>query len=133
MKSIVFGGKFEIDRHRDQAGAHDAEIGGEIFGAVGRKDGDAVAALEAASRCSARATPFAMRVERGIAELARLVLAAEIDDRDLRQIAVAADQMAEIRETRTSTLVALPTERQATLLEHARRRDIRQAFGGALK
>ena len=40
--------KLEIHRHRDEAGAHDAEIGGEVFRAVGGQDGDAVAAREAA-------------------------------------------------------------------------------------
>ena len=29
--------KLEVHRHRDEAGAHDAEIGGEIFGAIGRQ------------------------------------------------------------------------------------------------
>ena len=51
--------KFEIHRHRNEAGAHDAVIGREIFGAVGGEDRDPVAALQAAL-ASARATPFAM-------------------------------------------------------------------------
>ena len=40
--------KLEVHRHRDEAGAHDAVIGGDVFGAIGRQDGDAVAAREAA-------------------------------------------------------------------------------------
>ena len=51
---MVCARKPEVHRHRDEAGAHDAEIGGEIFGAVGRQDGDAVAAREAAPAQRAR-------------------------------------------------------------------------------
>ncbi len=40
--------EFEIHRHRDEAGAHDAVIGGDIFGAVGGEQRDPVAALQAA-------------------------------------------------------------------------------------
>ena len=46
--------KLEVHRHRDQAGAHDAEIGGEIFRAIGGEDGDAIAAREAAPEERAR-------------------------------------------------------------------------------
>ena len=41
-------GELEIHRHRNQARAHDAEIGGEIFGAIGGEDGNAIAACKAA-------------------------------------------------------------------------------------
>src|SRR5262249_37816162 len=37
--------KLEVDRHSDEAGAHDAEIGCEIFGAIGRKNSDTIATL----------------------------------------------------------------------------------------
>ena len=89
--------KLEVHRHRDQAGAHDAVIGGEIFGAVGREDGDAVAARQAAL---GQRTRDAVRhpVELGIAELARSLFAAEVDDGDLVEVAIAADQVAKIGE-----------------------------------
>ena len=45
--------KLEVHRHRDEAGAHDAEIGREIFGAVGGEDRDR--SPRAKPRCSARA------------------------------------------------------------------------------
>ena len=41
-------GKLEIHRHRNQARAHDAVIGREIFGAIGGEDGNAIAACKAA-------------------------------------------------------------------------------------
>ena len=89
--------ELEVHRHRDKARAHDAVIGREIFGAVGREDRDAVAAREAALGQRAR---DAVRhgVELGIAEFARRLLAAEIDDGDLGQVAVANDQIAEVGE-----------------------------------
>ena len=86
-----------VHRHRDQARAHDAVIGGDEFGAVGRQDRDAVAACKAALRQRAR---DALRhgVELGIGVFARHLLAAEIDDRDLGEVAVARDQVAEVGE-----------------------------------
>ena len=91
--------KLEIHRHRNEAGAHDAVIGGDIFGAVGGKQRDPVAALQAALDERAR---DAVRhgVELRERELARAVFAAEIDDRDFCQIAIAPDQIAEIGKTR---------------------------------
>ena len=74
--------ELEVHRHRDQARAHDAVIGREIFGAIGGEDGDAIAACKAALRQRA-GDAVRHGVEPGIAELARHLLAAEIDDRDL--------------------------------------------------
>ena len=74
--------KLEIHRHGDQAGAHDAVIGREIFGAIGGEDGDAIAARKAAL-CQRPGDAVRHGVEPGIAELARDLLAAEIDDRGL--------------------------------------------------
>ncbi len=89
--------KLEIRRHRDQARAHDAVIGGEKFGAVGRQDRDAVAAFQPVLDQRPR---HAVRhiVDLRKRELARRRLAAEVDDGNLRQIAAARDQIAEIRE-----------------------------------
>src|SRR5258708_27647902 len=89
--------KLEIHRHRDEAGAHDAVIRREILGAVGRKDRDPLAALEATGEQGARDAVRHL-VERAVADLARRLLAAEIDDRDLVEIAVAADQVTEVLE-----------------------------------
>ena len=86
-----------VHRHRDEARAHDAEIGRDEFGAVGREDRDAVAALEAALGERARhADRHGVELEIGV--LGRHLFAAEIDDRDLGEVAVAPDQVAEIFE-----------------------------------
>ena len=71
-----------VHRHRDQARAHDAEISGEIFGAVGGQDGDALAAREAAL-CERARHAHGHGVELGVGEFARHLFAAEIDDREL--------------------------------------------------
>ena len=92
-----------VHRHRDEACAHDAEVGREIFGAIHRQDGNAVAALETAFRQRA-CDRHAHRIELGVGVLARRLLAAEIDDRDLGEIAVADDQVAEVGEGGTSTV-----------------------------
>ena len=93
--------KLEVHRYRDQAGAHDAVIGGEIFCAVGGKDGDAVAARQAALGQRTR-DAVRHRVELGMAEFARRLLAAEVDDGDLVEVAIAADEIAKIAESSTS-------------------------------
>ncbi len=89
--------ELEVHRHGDQARPHDAEIGGEIFGAVGGQNGDALAALEPAPDECARDTVCHV-VELAIGELARTLFASEIDDGDFCE--VAADQVAEIVEKR---------------------------------
>ncbi len=89
--------KLEIHRHRDQTRPHDAEIGGEIFGAIGGQYRDALAAREAARQQGARDAVRRL-VERPVAEFARSLPAAEVDDRDLVEVAVAADQVAEVLE-----------------------------------
>ena len=91
--------KFEIHRHRNQVGAHDAVVGREIFGPVCRQDGDTFATREASARQRARHA-IGHGIEPGIVEFARCLFAAEIDDRDLVQIAVTADEVAEIAESR---------------------------------
>ncbi len=97
MKWMVCARELEVHRHRDQAGAHDAEIGGEIFGAIGGED--ATRSPRASPRLSERARDAVRHgVELRVGEFARGCLAAEIDDRDLAQVAVAADQVAEIGE-----------------------------------
>src|SRR5262249_26837938 len=87
----------EVDRHRHEAGAQDAVVGGEKLGAVGREDADALAALQAVRRERAR---HAVRhpVELAVAELARRRFAAEIDERDLVEIALAPDEIAKVGE-----------------------------------
>ena len=82
--------KFEIHRDRDQPGAHDAVIGGEIFGAVERQERDAVAAPQA---MLAERPRHAVRdgVELREGEFPRRRFAAEIDDRGFRQVAIADD------------------------------------------
>ena len=117
--------KLEVHRHRDQARAHDAEIGREILGAIGGEDGDAIAAREPARGERAR---DAVRhgVELGIAEFARRLLAAEIDDRDLAGIAIAADEVAEVGEGghQPSTM---------SRMRYSLRTCTDYAFGGAVK
>src|SRR4029450_11767221 len=94
-------GKLETDRDRDEAGTHDAVIGGEIFRAIGGEDGHSFSARQAA-RVKRAGDAGCHGVELGIADLAR-ELAAEIDDRDLVEIAVAPDEIAEIGEARTGS------------------------------
>src|SRR5262249_30915146 len=77
--------ELEIDRDRDEAGAHDSVIGREIFGAIGGKDRDPLAPRETALGERA-ANAVRHGVDRGIAELARAALAAEIDDRGLGEV-----------------------------------------------
>src|SRR5262249_36868553 len=73
--------------------------GRNIFGAIGRQDGDALAAGEPA--CRERAGNAVRHViERAVAELARHALAAEIDDRGLVEVATTIDQIAEVGEVR---------------------------------
>ena len=89
--------ELEIDRHRDEAGAHDAVVGAKVLGAIDRQDRDAVAAREAALGQRARHAAR-HRVERGVGELARGRLAAEIDDRDAVGIEVATNEITEVVE-----------------------------------
>ena len=92
-------GKLEVHRHRDEARAHDAVVGGKIFGAVGRQDCDTVAACQAALSQGARHS-HRHTVQLRVAVLARRLLAAEINNSGLAEIAVAPDQIAEIGERR---------------------------------
>ena len=91
--------KLEVHRHRDKTRAHDPVIGREILGPIGRKNRHPLAALKSAlgERAGNASRHF---VEVRIAELARDLLAAEIDDRGLRQIAIVAEEIAEIGEVR---------------------------------
>src|ERR1700728_2064027 len=89
--------EFEIDRHCNKAAAHDAVIGRDVFGAVGGQDRDAVAALQAALGEGA-GNAVRHRIELRERELPWSLLAAEIDDRDLGEVAITPDQIAEIGE-----------------------------------
>ncbi len=91
-------GKLEADRHRDQAGAHDAVIGRDIFGGIGGEDSDPISAREPTP---AERAGDAVRhgVEARVADLAR-ERAAKIDDRHFVKILVARDEVAEIGKTR---------------------------------
>ncbi len=88
--------KLEAHRHCDETGAHDAVIGGEIFGAIGGEDGHAIAARQPTP---AKRAGNAVRhgIELAIAELAR-ELTTEIDDRDFAEIAIAPDEITEVGE-----------------------------------
>src|SRR6476659_6906047 len=90
--------KLEADRHRDETGAHDAVISREIFRAIGREDGHPLPACQAA-RAKRAGDAVCHGVEPAIADLAR-ELAAEIDDRDLAEITIAPDEVAEVGEAR---------------------------------
>ena len=104
--------KAVVHRHRDEARAHDAVVGGEIFGAVHRQDRDAVAALEATLDQRAR-DAHAHGVELGIGVLARRLLAAEVDDRDLGEIATADNQVTEIGGIEPSARRIMPSAAEA--------------------
>ena len=78
--------EFEIDRHGNEAGAHDAVDSREVLEAIGREDGNAVAARQAAA-CERACDRIGLRFEIAVAEAARLTRA-KIDDRDLVGIAI---------------------------------------------
>src|SRR5262249_6152122 len=75
-------------------------------GAIGREDRDTLATLKASFEQRPR-DAIRHRIDLRIGELARPWLTAEIDDRDLAEITVANDQIAEIGETRHETRLAL--------------------------
>src|SRR5215468_8582372 len=79
--------KLEAHRHGDEARAHDAVIGTEIFGAISGENGNAISALEPA-RAKRAGNAIRHGIELPVADLARDP-AGEIDDRDLAQIAIA--------------------------------------------
>ena len=79
--------------------AHDAETGGDIFGAVGGENRDPIAARKAALLERAR-DGVRHRIELRVTEFAGTSFAPEIDDRRLVEIAVAANEIAEIGEQR---------------------------------
>src|SRR5947209_1181540 len=89
--------ELEVHWHRDQAGTHDAVIRGNKLSAIGGEDADAIPTRDAALRQGAG---DAVRhvVDLAKRELARHLLAAEIDDRDLVEVAVAWNEIAEIGE-----------------------------------
>src|SRR4029079_2316851 len=82
-----------VNRYRDETCAHDAEIGGDVFGAVGRQNGDAIPTLETAFGQRA-GDPNRHGVEFEKRVLGRHLFAAEVDDCDLGEVAVAPDQIA---------------------------------------
>src|SRR5579872_1244237 len=87
-------GESVIDRHRHEAGANDAVNGSEIFEAIGREDGDAVAARKSvgSKRPGYR---IGLTFEIAVVEAA-LLIRSEIDDRDLVAVAVWWRQCAEV-------------------------------------
>jgi hypothetical protein len=87
-----------IDRHGNEAGAHDAVICRDEFRAVGGKDRDPVAAGKpAASERAGDAVRHAVEIRKRKAALA--AFAAKIDYGELFGIAVAPDEIAEIAES----------------------------------
>src|SRR6516162_6046727 len=102
--------KLEIDRHRDETGAHDAVIGREIFRAVGGDDGYSIPARKSA-RGKRAGDAVRHGVELDIADLAR-ELAAEVDDRDLVEIAIAADEVPEVGERGHGNIVISASRRR---------------------
>src|SRR5580692_8103278 len=89
--------KLEVHRHGNKAGAHDAVVSRDIFGAVGGKQRYSIAALQPAF---AKRAGDAIRhgVKLRVGEFPRALFAAKVDDRDLVWIAIALDQVAEIFE-----------------------------------
>jgi hypothetical protein len=75
-------GEFEVHRNRDQAGAHDAVVGGEKFRAIGGENADAIPARKAAP---GQRPCDAVRhvVDLAIGKITGNLLAAEIDDCNL--------------------------------------------------
>jgi hypothetical protein len=87
-----------IDRHGNEAGAHDAVICSDEFRAVGREDRDPVAAREPVpGKRAGGAVRHAVEVRESKAALA--AFAAKIDYGELFGIAVAPDEIAEIAES----------------------------------
>ena len=90
-------GTLDIHRHCDETRAHDAVTRREILGPVGRKNCRPVAARESTiGDCVGRAIGHRIEVSKG--ELARLLLAAEVDDGDLVEVPVPPDEIAKIVE-----------------------------------
>ena len=89
--------KLETDRHRNGAGAHDAEISREKFRPIGGEDRDTRAPRKPASGERAR-NCVGHGIKMSIGKLARRVLAPQIDDRDFLQVAVAPNEVAKIGE-----------------------------------
>src|SRR5271165_2536785 len=86
-------GKLEVHRHCNEAGAHDAEIGSEIFHPIGGKDGNAVAARQSAPQQGA-GYPVRHGIEPPIGKLTRRLFSAEIDDGELARVTVATNKVA---------------------------------------
>ena len=88
-------GQLGIDRHRDQSGAHDREIGDEVLGRVGAEHGDARAAAQTpAGEIGDEREDRA--VQRTIAEGAGPAVEADRDQRGLVGCAIGVEQIAEI-------------------------------------
>ena len=104
--------KLEIHRHRHKTRPHRAETGRKVLGAVRREDRNPVAAREPALPERPR---DAVRhcVEHRIAQVPRRLLTAEVDDGKLAEVAIAADQIAEILERCHDTDVTLSVEAAA--------------------
>ena len=89
------GLQLEVDRDGDHSGPHGAQEGCQIFGAVGRKDSDAVARLQATAE-QAAGDGVRHGVELGVAEGAGRGFGAEVDQRDAGRVAGALDGVAEV-------------------------------------
>src|SRR5262249_1005963 len=113
-------GKFEADRHRDETGAHDAVIDREILRAIGGEDGHSFPARDAA-RAKRAGDAVGHGVELAMPDRARS-LAAEIDDRDLVEIAIASDEIAEVGEGRHGSALRCARDTHRSSLR--RRREI---------
>src|SRR5258707_904945 len=95
MKSMVARGNLKLIGDRHKSRAHNSVVARKIFYPVSRQNGDPLAAFERARRQRPR-NPARHCIKRSVAEFARRVFAAEIDDRGLVEIAVAVDEIAEI-------------------------------------
>ena len=84
-----------IDRHRHEAGPHDAEMRGKTIGTVRGQDRNPISALVAAFRQSA-GDAVSKRIERCVGDFPA-VGTIKIDDRDLVHRARAIDQCSKIR------------------------------------
>ena len=98
--------QLEAHRHRDHARAHGAEIGREVFGAIGGEDGDAVAAPISTRHQAARHRPR-RPVDLAVGPLARRRRLGEIDDGDLLGIGGPVEQVAEIVGSRDHACVGM--------------------------
>ncbi len=92
-----------VDGHRDEAAAHDAEIGGDVFGAIGGEDGDRRTARQPRLGQEPRHAA-GERVDLGMAVGQRLIGLSQVDDGGAGEVAAAIDEIAEIGPARHGCL-----------------------------